>query len=97
MITGKMIHEAFNAATPDAIHKDWSLVSERAKKRYEVMARELNTAAGLPQPCPFCAFYEKPARPIAPGVAIGPVGCCAECGAGPDIREVLLDWLEAQA
>jgi|ERR1019366_2682812 hypothetical protein len=43
--------------------------------------------------CPFCAFFEQPARPV--GVhKIGDVPACDMCAAGPDISEMLLDWLE---
>jgi hypothetical protein len=46
--------------------------------------------------CPFCAFFEQPARPV--GVhKIGDVPACDVCSAGPDISEMLLDWLEEQS
>jgi hypothetical protein len=95
MITPQMVHEAFRSTTPTA--REWPEVSPAAKAAYAKMAAHLNTAAGLRQPCPFCAFYEKPARPVAPGAAIGPVGCCTACGdMHPDITEMLLEWLEEQ-
>lgn len=49
MITAQMVHEAFNAATQEAWHKDWSDVSDAAKGRYEVMAAFLNARSAAPE------------------------------------------------
>lgn len=46
MLTGKDIHDAYNAAVGDqALCKDWADVSDAAKERYAIMAIWLNERA----------------------------------------------------
>ena len=99
MITGQKIHEAFNLVTVNAQStKTWEELSLNARSTYNKMAMHLNELVGLPQPCPFCRFYEIDPRPVGSG-CIGPVGACDECvvtNKAADITELLLEWLEEQ-
>jgi hypothetical protein len=99
MITGKLIHESFNCAVPASESRSWGDLTSVAKKAYGQMAMHLNTLAGLPQPCPFCAFYECAPRPVGTAGTIGDVPACNDCvgmNKQADIAEMLLQWLEEE-
>ena len=97
LITGQMIHEAFNHVVPTSESRPWADLTPVARSTYHQMATHLNTIAGLPQPCPFCAFYEFEPRPVKEGMQIAghdACGWCAEANQRADIAEMLLQWLE---
>jgi hypothetical protein len=99
MITGKLIHEAFNSVVPPSQSRSWADLTPAARKTYSQMATHLNTIAGLPQPCPFCAFYEFAPRPVGTIGMIGDIAACNDCvdmNKQADITEMLLEWLEEQ-
>jgi hypothetical protein len=98
MITGKLIHEAFQSASSTC--RSWIDLTPTARKTYSQMATHLNTLVGLPQPCPFCAFYEVAPRPVSATGTIGDIAACDDCvgmNKRADITEMLLQWLEEQS
>jgi hypothetical protein len=99
MITGKLIHEAFNNVVSPSDSRSWVDLTLAARKTYSQMATHLNAIASLPQPCSFCAFYEVAPRPVGTAGTIGDIPACNDCvdaNKQADITEMLLEWLEEQ-
>lgn len=91
--TGKPLCSSCNRL---ATHRlaGYDRIEQKTFYAYQCDEHKHATSEPIPE-CPFCAFFEQPARLVGTG-KIGDVPACDVCSEGPDISEMLLDWLEMQ-